>query len=123
LEIASVLFAEMFAIGFGMEGGARPGDGMPAGAPPFNLMPTQEISVAAPCELGGSIGLEGTITDEVDDQGTGTFSMDLRETPNDCVVSTTEGQFTINGDPNLRITVDLTVPVDVELADIAMSIG
>src|SRR5690606_14617035 len=123
LEIASALFAELFATGFAGEDGAWPGDDVPAGAPLFNLMPTQEISATGPCELGGSISFEGTITDEVDDQGTGTFSMDLRETPNDCVVSTTEGQFTINGDPNLRITVDLTAPVDVELADIAMSIG
>jgi len=124
LEIAYVLMAEMFAIDFGVNGGAPPGEGMSAARVRlFNVQPTQAISVTAPCELGGSIRLEGTITDEVDDQGTGRFSMDLRETPNDCAVSTTEGQFTINGDPNLRITVDLTAPADVELSDIAMSIG
>src|SRR5690606_16538639 len=66
LEIASALFAELFATGFAVEDGAWPGDGMPAGAPLFNLMPTQEISATGPCELGGSISFEGTITDELD---------------------------------------------------------
>jgi len=123
LEIASALFAELFATGFVVEDGAWPGDDVPAGAPLFNLMPTQEISVTGPCELGGSISFEGTITDEVDEQGNGRFAMDVRETPQDCVVATSEGQFTVNGDPNLRITVDLTVPEDVEITAIAMSIS
>src|SRR5690606_11390808 len=64
---------------------------------------------------------QGTINDELDDEGKGTFAMDLRQAPHDCVVSTSEGPFTVNGDPHLRLSVAVTVPQGVEITAFAVS--
>jgi len=78
-------------------GRAAPGGISAAMSPlPFEL--------TGPCPLGGMLSFQGVFTEDVDDNGTGTSIFDLTETPNGCKASSTLGQVTFDGDPNLQVS-------------------
>lgn len=56
------------------------------------------------CPLGGNVSFKGSYTDEVDDNGTGSFAFDLTETPTGCKANSSYGAVTFDGDPNLHVS-------------------
>jgi hypothetical protein len=64
----------------------------------------ETISVTIPCSEGGSMAVNGTFTDNISDEGTGSASFDIRNNPNDCGLATSEGVYKVNGNPDLRTT-------------------
>ncbi len=65
------------------------------------------INETASCEGGGTITVTGTVTSNAFQNGTGTFGYDLRQIPQDCRISTTKGTFSVDGNPDLRITTNI----------------
>jgi hypothetical protein len=94
-EEAAAIFAEVFGVAFGA-----------IGAPPAVMMaPAEAIEpVTGECELGGSVTISGDVT-----EGTSSVSFDLTEAINGCVVESGGVEFTVNGDPNIKISGNLTV--------------
>lgn len=100
-ELAEALVGEGFP-GVGGVGTA------PSAAPAAESAPAETITItlndSSPCEGGGTVGLVGTLTANVNQQAkTGELDYNFTLSPNACVV-TTEGNktFTITGDPNLK---------------------
>lgn len=67
---------------------------------------TEPINATVACQQGGSIVLNGSMTDNTDANGTGTLKLNLTQTPRQCKVSTSRGSYTVDGDPNLAIMYD-----------------
>jgi hypothetical protein len=110
LEIASTLISEIITIGFSsFSGGAASsgaGSEFAAGAA-SGLQET--ISETVPCNGGGSMTVQGTFTNSLGSTGTGTYGYDLRQRPNNCVMNTSQGPFTVNGNPEFTVAGSLTV--------------
>jgi hypothetical protein len=112
MEIAVELLGAVMEIGFDALGAPGAGEAFLAGTPPeipgasFN---TETITETVPCEHGGSIAVTGTFTDEISEEGTGSFSFELRQNPQGCGIHTSEGFFTVNGNPELVVGGDMTV--------------
>jgi len=64
----------------------------------------ETISVSIPCSEGGSMAVNGTFTNNINDAGTGNASFDMRNNPTNCGMVTSEGVFKVNGNPDLRTT-------------------
>lgn len=108
MELASELFLVVFTAGFGAFG--APEADMAAGAElPPTLFNTESFSETVACELGGNITLNGSTTSLINDQGTGTFAMQLAYTPTGCGVTSSQGPFTLNGNPSLSAGANYTV--------------
>ncbi len=57
------------------------------------------------CDGGGSVTVTGTITSQnFDENGTGTFGYDLRQKPSGCRITTSQGPFSVDGDPDIRVS-------------------
>lgn len=106
-ELAEAI-AEGGFVGFG-------GTGSPAmGAPRQNLANvTVTLNDTYPCDEDGGTGtvsVAGSVTANVNDNtGAGTFSFNYTIVPHGCQVTTSSGKvFTLDGDPNLKVTGDFT---------------
>lgn len=64
----------------------------------------ETISVTVPCSDGGNMMINGTFTNNISNEGTGSASFDMRNKPNDCGMATSEGVYKVNGNPDLRTT-------------------
>jgi hypothetical protein len=100
-ELAAELFGVLFSVGLG-------------GVAPHAAAPVAEgisFAVAEPiptstesCEGGGSISVSGDV-----DASSDAISFDITEQFNNCVVEGQSTTFTINGDPNVKMTGDVSV--------------
>jgi hypothetical protein len=108
MEIATTLMFEIIALGFSVGPGVDPAASTTAG-PDGLAASTTSFSETAPCDMGGTILVQGSITDNLSQQGSGTLAYDLRQRPNGCVIGTSQGPFTVNGDPELTVTANMAV--------------
>lgn len=66
------------------------------------------INNTAACNGGGSITVTGTVSsNSFDNDGNGTFGYDLRQKPESCRISTNQGTFSVDGDPEIRVTANI----------------
>jgi hypothetical protein len=61
------------------------------------------------CDRSGSIQVSGTITRDLDSEGTGALTFDLVQTPTGCEMSLTRGPTSIEGDPEIVTTGSMQV--------------
>jgi len=116
LQIHSVLFTEVMLAAFDVlsalplaPGQAAPGQAVTARLTegPF-LQSFEAIDHTADCALGGTILVQGAIIDFVNDNGDGSVSLTLQQTPQGCVVESGGfGTYTINGQPNLTVDAEI----------------
>jgi len=84
------------------------GAGAPAGPAqaPFDF--DESITLTAQCDLGGNIVLSGSLSGSIDDV---TFASDIDFTvifdPNACIVSDGTNTFTVEGDPNITLVLNI----------------
>jgi hypothetical protein len=69
----------------------------------------ETISETVPCDAGGNVTVAGTFTHTLSQEGTGAFAYDLRQTPNNCGIQTSQGVFQVNGNPHLQLTANVNV--------------
>ena len=92
---AGVLFNELVQIGFG---------GLASGPAPMSVAAAVPIpETSSQCPGGGSVTVSGNVSD-----GTTSASFDITETISGCVISVDGIAFTVNGDPNIKITGDIS---------------
>ncbi len=72
-------------------------------------MQSNEYSVTAPCSQGGNMALTGTTITNLSDDGIGTIQTSLVQTISNCGISTSQGVFVVNGNPNLTSSGNMTV--------------
>jgi hypothetical protein len=101
MEIATELLMFMFMVDFNVAEGAA-AYGIAADRPAFSV--TETFDETVPCNQSGTMRINGSYTDNVNASGTGSVSVDLRQTPNNCGVQTSQGLFNVNGNPNIRWT-------------------
>ena len=111
IQIASTLMSEIITIGFSTlsrVGGAAGSttSGVAAAPAAGARIP---ITRSVPCQGGGSITVQGSYTNDLGTTGTGTVAFDLRQRPSDCVMSTSQGAYTVNGNPEFAVAGTLTV--------------
>jgi hypothetical protein len=69
-----------------------------------------DISHVESCEGSGTINLAVAMSGTIDDvTGEGDLALEIVETMNDCVVTVENVAFTVNGNPNITMTGDLTM--------------
>jgi hypothetical protein len=56
------------------------------------------------CPLFGRIGVTGTMSGSINDQGSGQLWLQVTETLTDCTFDSSHGDLVINGDPSLSLT-------------------
>ena len=108
MEIANELMLMVWSIDFGALGelGFVGDDGIAAApAGPFELNQSRSVSETVECAQGGTITVDGSITGDLNEAGAGSITIDLRQTPTNCGMNTSQGVFRINGDPNLHVMV------------------
>jgi len=67
-------------------------------------------AVTANCPAGGNVRVSGSYDSNINSQtGMGDFSFTFKEEINDCKVTSGGNEFTVNGDPDISITGDLTI--------------
>lgn len=99
MEIFNQLLTEIFTMSFGL---FKETDGISETAyVPAVHFSTQNISDSFPCDLGGNILVTGSMTNTTNNEGNGSFSFDIKQKPNNCVIGTTQGNFTVNGSPDI----------------------
>jgi hypothetical protein len=70
---------------------------------------TVTLNDTAPCEGGGTVALNGSMTANVDQSGnSGTFGFNYTVTPSGCKTTSGDKTFTISGDPNLKAKGDFS---------------
>ena len=93
---AGVLFNELVEIGF---------VGLARGPAPMSVAAAEPIpATSSQCPGGGSVTVSGNA-----DDGTTRASFDITETISGCVISVDGIAFTVNGDPNIKITGDISI--------------
>jgi hypothetical protein len=107
IEIASTLMTEIITIGFSALSGTGSEPAARSADTSLNLL--VPISATVPCGGGGTITVQGNYSNNVTTAGTGSISFDLHQTPNSCVMATSQGAFTVSGNPELAIGGTLTV--------------
>jgi len=112
MEIATTLMFEIIDLGFSALGGSFDPAAGPVMAAELRAAAAAAsqttISESVPCEAGGTIVVEGTHTADISDQGSGSVSFNLSQRPVACVMSTSSGAYTVNGNPALTIEGSLT---------------
>lgn len=98
-----VLFHELMSAALAAWGAAGSGASSSAPAAP------ETFSHTTPCTNGGSVTVSGAFTDHVDSSGTGTISYSMTQTPSSCQVTTSSGNYTMSGDPNIAIAMSYPV--------------
>ena len=68
------------------------------------------INETGSCPGGsGTVQITGSLSGTIDDQtGEGTLALDFTQTMNACVFETAAGLFTVSGDPNIRMSGDMS---------------
>lgn len=101
---ANALFNQLFGMGFGE-----------VASPPAMMAPAAEPipETSTACPGGGSVTISGSVN-----AGTNSASFDITETISGCIVTEGVVVFTVNGDPSIRITGDITI--DQSTQDIEM---
>lgn len=104
---AADLAAGLVEGGFAGFGGLA---GSPAQAPGLAAANvTITLNDTAPCDGGGTVAVNGSLTANVDQSGTsGSFGFDYALAPSGCQVASGDKTFTINGDPNLKVKGNFT---------------
>ncbi len=110
------IFAEIFneLAGLFLLGGVGGGPQLAVGPTLIGIAPvtvSQTINESGSCEGGGTVTVTGSISGDIDEQAqTGTVTLDVTETINNCVVVTSTGTtFTVNTSPPIRMTGDFTI--------------
>ena len=110
-EVDAIL-GELFNIAFGV-GGLSPAASAPATPIPFN----ENISESEACPGGGSVSLSGNISGTIDDVTLeGNIDMTLTESISGCVITSGTKKFTVNGDPNIKITAAMTIKANFSIS-------
>lgn len=102
-QASVALFGELMSAAF--SAWASAGTGASSTAPAA----AETFTHTAPCANGGSVTVSGTFTDNVNSSGNGTISYNMTQTPSSCQVTTSSGNFTMSGDPN--VTIAMSYPV------------
>ena len=91
------IFTElMVAVNEAMFSGFKPTNGVAS----FN-MPPETFTHTGACPQGGTATVVVTFDDRTDQNGNGSMSWQMVQTPNACKVSTQSGVFTVSGAPNI----------------------
>jgi hypothetical protein len=98
------------------------GSGASMAAASTVLANTATFSETVPCDAGGTTAVQGSWTDGLNEEGTGTFSFSSTQTPSNCGMNTSQGVFTVNGNPNLSASATATVQ-EWDLMTMVMSMG
>ena len=84
------------------------GAGAQAGLAQVPITFDENITLTAPCDLGGNIVLSASFSGSIDDE---TLASDIKTTitwdPNACKVSDGTNTFTVEGDPNITLVLDI----------------
>jgi hypothetical protein len=99
LEIFSQLFVQVLSVNWTSPAVAPAAAAV--GALAADVTPLT-ISTTVPCSQGGTASVTGTSLYDLND-GTGSISVDVHYAYNNCVVPTSQGSFTVNGNPDLHI--------------------
>lgn len=83
--------------------------GSPLGSAPLKAVPvTFPISHTESCEGSGSISVSGSISGDIDQNGSGSLSLSITETVTDCRITKNLKEFVVSSDPTLQMTGDFT---------------
>ncbi len=85
--------------------------------PPWGDAPAL-VSASAECNGGGSISIDGDV-----DATDLPISFDTTESIDNCVVMFSNTNFTVNGDPSVRLHGDITVGADLSLSGMYSMMG
>ncbi len=100
MEIFSYLMAELMFVGF--ESGLTLSDDIAHTAiKQLNRSLPDDYSATVNCSGGGSMSQTGSVTDNLTEEGTGTIETTIVQTISNCGISTSQGLFVVNGNPNL----------------------
>lgn len=109
MEILTQLTTQAMMFGFGViETSVAPGE--EAFTNPGRLSTiAEDFSEIIPCNEGGVLNVNGSYTDNVNEQGTGTVAFNLSSNPDECGIQTSQGLYVVDGDPGLgtQFSVDL----------------
>lgn len=122
MEIAMELMGQMAGIGY------APSEFGDAPARSFSIVPgepafAETIEFTGDCAEGGTMEITGTVDDNVDADGNGSVSVDIRQRPMDCGVQTSEGLFIVSGDPDLRFTADMTFENEEPVGNVSFALN
>lgn len=109
LEIGARLMSEIITIGFSSLYSSAERNAANADAGAARRMDTITITQTVPCAGGGTMAVQGTYTNDLGTVGTGSVAFELKQKPSSCVISTSQGAYTVNGDPELAVNGSLTV--------------
>lgn len=105
MAVFNEVLAAIFAVGLGGGGSPEASATYAVAADRMLALAAEVIDETVPCEGGGSIRVHGSITDQTDANGVGSFDFSLTETPNNCGVVTESGRtYRVNGNPNIHMT-------------------
>lgn len=115
-QAEAVALAEIIASSAFMGAGYVPTDGTAAGAPARTPWTVDDelIAESLPCEFGGTVSVEGSLTAEGDDEeGWAEAELSLTQTHDGCGAAAQDGtRFTLSGAPN--VTANFSVSVSEE---------
>lgn len=99
MELLSLMFEVSLGVGFGMVASVS-ADGAPAQL----SLDTFTFDETVPCDQGGTMRVNGSVTSDINDAGTGSWDVEYTQTPNACRVATQQnGVFEMNGNPNITV--------------------
>lgn len=93
-EVEEVMQAAFEAVAVAMGGSMRVMPGM-------DRIAAVPINMTGPCPLGGSVGIDGDITDNVNQHGTGKVQIEMAVSWLDCVVQTSARKLQLKGGYNV----------------------
>lgn len=104
---ANAVFNQLFAIGFG---------GIASGPAPLRAAAAEPIpETTSQCPGGGSVTVSGDV-----DGGSTSASFNIVETISGCMITEDGVVFTVNGDPNITISGDISFDQSLENLDVDM---
>lgn len=114
VEIMQVLMSEVLTLGVDELPSEVQGERLelpegPTGTAGTALPETVQIDLSVPCPVGGTAAISGTFTNDVSEQGDGTATFSVTQTPSQCGVETSQGVFQVSGNPNLSYGGSITM--------------
>jgi hypothetical protein len=101
MEIFNYLMAELMFVG--LDFGKSMPDGFQSTVNPEQFQSVfDEYTATVSCAEGGSISQNGTVSSTISEEGTGTIETTMTQSISGCTIATSQGQFVVNGNPNLR---------------------
>lgn len=96
MQVFGEILSAVFSVGAGAPAQHTPG---PAATPT-----TLTVDASSPCSGGGAIAVTGQYAWDFDQNGNGSYTYDIVETPNACGVTAASGSYLVNGHPNIHMS-------------------